>query len=193
MCLFHSENLSPSTSTCMYVLPKQNWKTVVIQVVRFESQDRSLEAVRSHLKTTSIYKLKITRLMTNFQCNFVYLFLIQDIIVVQCGNIVIRSGFQFGTKWLEMWYEVTWDVVRSDWYEMVFGTKWPVTELTICQITCYVMHLYVVFQLLKSISRWLLQNTMHRHWNKQKKIWNLNMCPLYLITMSTVSKHNLLQ
>ena len=33
-----------------------------------------------------------------FQCNIVYLFLTQDIIVVQCGNIVIRSEFQFSTK-----------------------------------------------------------------------------------------------
>ena len=31
------------------------------------------------------------------QCTYVYLFLIQDIIVVQCGNIVIRSRFRFGT------------------------------------------------------------------------------------------------
>ena len=38
------------------------------------------------------------RVSDKFQCNILFFSLIPNIKVVQCGRIVIRSGFHFGTK-----------------------------------------------------------------------------------------------
>ena len=63
--------------------------------------DRSLE-VRVFIRNQ--HRLNIDLQSENyavddkFQCNIVYFSLIQDIKVLHCGRIVIRSGFQFGTK-----------------------------------------------------------------------------------------------